>query len=175
MLFDSIYVTMAAGWSAKYGNLRAGYHRLHAFHVCGGGSGPNHLRWILDVPGTSGDCADPPPWNRETGHFEATARNCLGPPTTAGGIVFVTTNGGNLVAAGDPVTGVPYTKRCAMADVPLSLCNIFGNGYTVAEPGVILELHLGAGPILTEPVLVNGRVYVATDGGKVLMLEGRRG
>jgi hypothetical protein len=173
VLFDSIYVTTAAGWSAMYGNLRSGYHRLHAYSVCGS-SGPGRLRWILDVPGVTAECEDPPPWNHESDHYELTARNCLGPPTTAGGIVFVATNRGHLVAAGDPAIGVPFTKRCAL-DLPLSLCAVLGSDFEVAEPGVILDLPLDAGPIFTEPVLVNGRVYVATDGGRVLLLEGRRG
>ena len=169
VLYDSVYVTMAAGWSTLAGNLRAGYHRLHAFHVCGGPGG--RLRWILDVPGVTGDCADPPPWDRQQGHFEQTARNCLGPPTVAEGIVFVTTNGGHLVAAADPATGVPYFERCGIVDLPLSACSLFGIDFRVAEPGVILDLDLRAGPIFTEPVLVDGRVYVSTDGGRVLMLE----
>jgi outer membrane protein assembly factor BamB len=173
VLYNGVYVTMAAGWSAKYGNLRSGYHRLHAFHVCSSND-RGRLRWILDVPGVTGDCADPPPWDREHGHFEGTARNCLGPPTTAEGIVFVTTNGGHLVAAGDPATGVPYTTRCAIVDLPMFACAVLGSDFEVAEPGVILDLPLNAGSILTEPVLVKGRVYVATDGGRVLMLAGRR-
>ena len=166
-LYDSIYVTTAAGWSTKYGNLRAGYGRLHAFDVCGGG----RLRWILDVPGLTPKCQAPPAWTRGQ-HLEQDeeVRNCMGPPTTAGGIVFVATGGGHLVAVGDPETGVPFAKRCAL-DLALANCSLLGPEYVVAEPGVILDLDLHAGPIFTEPVLVDGRVYVATDGGRIVLLR----
>jgi hypothetical protein len=41
----------------------------------------------------------------------------------------------------------------------------------VPKPLILADIALGGGDILTEPVLAGGRVFVATSGGRVFMLE----
>jgi hypothetical protein len=41
----------------------------------------------------------------------------------------------------------------------------------VQRPIQLTDVDLGAGSIQTEPALAGGRVFVATDGGQVIMLQ----
>jgi len=59
---------------------------------------------------------------------------------------------------------------CSNPEVTNADC--VAHGFTlVPKPMVLANVDLGAGGILTEPVLAAGRVFVATSGGTVFMLE----
>lgn len=169
------YVTTSAGWNAVLGNLRAGYARLYAYNICAT-SVRDRVRWILDVPADalSHECRTLPMWRRGTDIYEGTGRNCLGPPTATGSIVFVGTQGGHLVAAADPYrTGLASGVRCSNPDIHISMCQFLNGHSLVLAPQVVLNLDLRFGAILTEPVIVGDSVYVATDLGRVVRLQPR--
>lgn len=148
--WDDVFFSMTGGRAVTY-DVNEGFGRLHALNVCAGDS--NRVRWIADIPGASiGD------WYQ------------LGPPSVTRGIVFIGTASGNLVALADP-SAWPVTQgsRCTRTDVPADDC--VSNGYRlVPMPAVLSNVSLGAGRILTEPVIAGGRVFVATEGGVVFML-----
>jgi outer membrane protein assembly factor BamB len=164
--WGDVYVTTTAGYQASTSSIRQGYRRLYAFNVCASNN-RNRVRWILDVPDVSGDCNSPPPFNPP---WEHAVRDCLGPPTITGGVVYVGTVTGHLVVAADPsLPGVAQLARCSHPDFPLAVCA--GLYPIVHAPEVLANVTLDGTPILTEPVLAGGKVYVATDGGRVYLLE----
>ena len=111
------------------------------------------MRWVFDVPATTqGDAYQ------------------LGPPTVTRGIVFVGTAQSHLIAFADPSVWITAGSICSNPEVTNANC--VANGFTlVPKPMVLADVDLGAGSILTEPVLAGGRVFVATGGGTVFMLE----
>lgn len=146
--WGSVFITNTGGLNTTT-NLFSNYPRLHALNACAGQS--DRIRWIKDVPHTSG------------GSYS------LGPPTVTRGIVYVGTNLGWLVAIADPSLYPPDGYRCAHPDVTVANC--VSSGFTlVPDPHVLAQVQLN-GSIPTEPVLANGRVYVATDSGWLYMLE----
>lgn len=87
------------------------------------------------------------------------------------GIVYVGTDQRHLVAIGDPTVVPPDGMQCTYPLLPNIICQIF-HLPMVPDPHVIADINLNAGPINTEPALLkNGRVYVSTDGGQVVMLK----
>lgn len=155
-----VFITMAGGLNLTT-NVGAGLRRLHALNVCA----PNsyRVRWIVDVPNS---CTGIP--NGQD--------YCLGPPTVTRGMVFVGTTAGRLVVIADPSIAPAVGFRCSNPDVPSGICAIIGALVPgsmlrlVPEPAVLVQVAL-SGQILTEPVLVRGRVYVATSAGNLYMLE----
>ena len=93
------------------------------------------------------------------------------------GIVFVGTRDGRLVAFADPSVWPTSKSVCSNPDFDVADCTT--NGYTVkAAPELLLDIDLD--PVsslgtLGEPVIANGRVYIATRsfdaGGTLYMLE----
>lgn len=147
--WGDVFVTMTGGLNILT-NLTSNYSRLHALNACA--SGPDRIRWIKDVPHTTGG------WVYK-----------LGPPTVTRGIVYVGTGDGWLVAIADPSVHPPDGFRCEHPDVPNSSC--FAAGFSfVPDPHVLAQVQL-QGAIRTEPVLADGRVFVATDAGRLYALE----
>ena len=147
--WGSTFITTAGGLNTTT-NLTPNYPRLHAFDVCATNQ-LNRVRWIKDVPHTTGGAYS------------------LGPPTVTRGIVYVGTNQGWLVLISDPSVHAPDGYRCVHPDVSAALCGFAGLPL-VADPHILAEVQL-AGSIQTEPVLAKGRVFVATDSGWLYMLE----
>ena len=163
---DSRYQVPGAGWKDVFFTMDGGsevtisplpgLNRLHALNICSGGGG--RVRWIVDLPGTSVAT-------------DQRARQ-VGPPTVTRGIVYVGTAQGHLVAIADPSVWPSVGSRCSKPDV--SITNCVTNGLPlVPNPNILLNLPLNAGAIFTEPTLARGRVFVATSGGRVFMLEPR--
>lgn len=158
---DTRYLRPGAAWNDVYivqtGGLNVttdvgdGFRHLYALNTCAGE--PDRVRWIKDVPGMN------------YSSFGYT----LGPPSVTHGIVFVGTNAGHLVAIADPRVYPAVGWRCSDPDVPSNVC--VSNGFSlVPDPAVLLDLDLQAGAITNEVALVGDPVFVATDGGKVIML-----
>ncbi len=127
-----------------------GFHHLYALNACA--SEADRVRWIKDVPNSSG------------------AEYSLGPPTVTHGVIFVGTDMGHLVVIADPSIAPAIGWRCNNPTV--SSANCVAMGYTlVPDPAVLADIDLHAGSITTEPALVGDPVYVSTDGGKVIMLK----
>lgn len=145
--WGDVFITMTPGLNVTT-NVSSGYDRLHALNACAASA--FRVRWILDVPNAAGTYA-------------------LGPPTVSHGIVYVGTNEGHLIAIADPSRFPPAGFRCSHPDVPTGIC--LASGFTlVPEPAVLANVSLD-GPILTEPAMARGRLYVATSNGTLYMLE----
>jgi outer membrane protein assembly factor BamB len=130
-----------------------GFGKLHALNVCAGDR--DRIRWIVDVPSVRPNFPGQ-----------------LGPPTVTRGIVYVGTASGHLVAIADPSVYPAVGSRCARTDVRAEDC--LANGFRLVPfPRVLLDLPLSEDAIRTEPVLAEGRVFVATMDGSLIALGPR--
>ena len=150
--WNDTYITMDGGYEVQAGQAGPGFTRLHALDVCAPSSQP--VRWISDIPDTTPN-----------------AEYQLGPPTVTGGIVFVGTATGHLIVLADPSVYASAQSVCSNPEVPGNQCTAMGFAL-VPQPIQLLDLPLGSafGAIQTEPVLAGGQVFVAGDGGQVMML-----
>jgi hypothetical protein len=138
-------------------DVNTGFNRIHALDLCGSPADP--VRWVAQVPGVSA-----------SGY-------ALGPVSVTNGIVFVGTRDGRLVAFADPSVWPSVNQICANPEFDVASCA--ASGYAVkTAPTLLLNLDLDPDNnlgVLGEPVIANGRVYVATwsfdDGGDVYVLE----
>ena len=153
--WNDLFVTTTGGFTVETGQTGPGFTRLHALDVCA--SAANPVRWIADIPNT--DVGNP---------YQ------LGPPTVTRGIVFVGTRRGRLAVLADPSVWPSAMSVCSNPEISNAAC--VANGFTlVPRPKLLLDLDLDPGNandgIFTEPVLADGRVFVATTAGRVYMLE----
>jgi outer membrane protein assembly factor BamB len=140
----------------------AGYARLHALNSCT--PDPQRPRWILDVP------------NATPGNGYG-----IGAPTVTGGIVYVTTDQGHVVAIADPALRPPVGFQCTNEFINPStgplwpvLCTAFGF-QLVPTPQVLANVALPDGAdaagLRNEPAITRDRLFVATGGGHVYALS----
>jgi outer membrane protein assembly factor BamB len=149
-IWEDVFVTMTGGVRIATTTLD-GFNKLHGLDICGNKQDP--IRWLLDVPDTTPDAA-----------YQ------LGPPTGTRGIFFVGTEQGRLIVFADH-TVVPHAGlRCTNPGLMSTNCVARG-GRLVPQPWVIANIPLNAGGIRTQPALADGRVFVATLGGVLFMLE----
>lgn len=152
--WGDVYVTMNGGSNLKM-NVREAYNHLHAFNVC---EPDNPLRWLIKVPHTS-DCS-----------VEDGPTRCLGNPTITGGIVYVGTDQGWLVAIADPAVAPDAGLRCENLDVRTEDCTAMGF-QRVREPKLLACVKLVGSMVYNEPALADGKVFVSTQAGLVYMLQ----
>ncbi|HEY2446643.1 MAG TPA: PQQ-binding-like beta-propeller repeat protein [Rhizomicrobium sp.] len=147
-VWDDVYIVQTGGLDVTT-DVYDGFKHLYALNACA--SDPNRIRWIANVPNSSG------------------GEGSIGPPSVTFGIVYVGTDLGHLVIFADPSIAAPDGYQCSDPDVSTLPCVPFG--FTlVPEPHVVNDINLGAGEISTEPVLADNRVYVSTGNGNVIML-----
>ncbi|HEY6417694.1 MAG TPA: PQQ-binding-like beta-propeller repeat protein [Candidatus Binataceae bacterium] len=134
----------------------AGYGRLHALDACNGGGG--EVRWIADIlPGQS---------------------YSIGAPVVTGGIVYVTTSTGHVVALADPSVAAPVGFRCTSIDFgPPSttwVSDCLSAGYSIvpvpASRDVALDDNGNAVGLRMEAAIALDKLYVATNQGHVYAL-----
>lgn len=150
--WGDVYVGTMGGYDTV-SDLSGGYTRLHALNVCA--SDKNRVRWLKDIPGTSGGPTYP-----------------LGPPTVTGGMFFVGTTQGHVVAVADPSIHAALGSRCEDPNIPNALC--VGAGHRLVPDPWIKDVTLpgaSSDAIFGEPVIVDGHIYVATWAGNVYMLQ----
>ncbi|MCA1510563.1 PQQ-binding-like beta-propeller repeat protein [Bradyrhizobium sp. NBAIM01] len=152
------FITTTGGYTVEAGQVPPGFTRLHALDVCAAPSGP--VRWVADIPGT-----------RKNTAYQ------LGPPTVTRGIVFLGTAQGHLVVLADPSVWPPAGSICDNPEVLQADCVPNGFGL-VPRPQILADIDLdpsnSSDRIFTEPVLADGRVFVATTAGVLYMLETAR-
>jgi len=170
-IWGDVLAITTGGESLVQDGVAAGYGRLHALNVCAADE-LHRVRWLLDVPNATlgGPSAD-------TGGIGGYA---LGAPTVTGGIFYVTTDQGHLVALADPSVAPASGYRCSNVDFTITQCTQAGFA-VVPIPVVLANVALPDASATTaasapaamrnEPVLANGKVYVATPGGHVYMLS----
>ncbi len=149
-IWQDVFVTMTGGVRIPLTTLD-GFNKLHGLNICGNKQDP--VRWLLDIPNTP-----------------ANAPYQLGPPTGSRGIFFVGNVQGQLTVFADPAVVPSAGLRCTVPAASNAVC-VAGGGRLVPDPWVIVNVPLNAGGIYTQPVLADGRVFVATLDGVLLMLE----
>ena len=144
------FITMTGGMRAATTTLD-GFNKIHALDICGNNQDP--VRWLFDVPDTP-----------------AATPYQLGPPTGSRGVFFVGNEAGRLIVFADPSVAPHAGLRCT--NPALSNADCVPNGFRlVPQPSVLANIPLNAGGIRTQPALADGRVFVATLGGILFMLE----
>ncbi len=148
-VWNDVYIVQTGGYTVT-NDVYEGFHHLYALNACA--SDADRVRWIKDVPNSSG------------GEYD------LGPPTVTHGIIFVGTDQGHLVVLADPSVAPATGWRCNNPSVPSATC--VASGFSlVPDPVVLADINLNAGAITTEPAIVGDPVFVSTEGGKVFMLK----
>lgn len=136
----------------------AGYGRLHALNACAPDEA-HRVRWIADIP------------NASKGGYS------IGAPTVTGGIVYVTTDQGHVVALADPSIVPPPGYRCSHVAFSAATCPPWYS--VVPAPAVLADVALpdagDASGLRNEASLSEGRLFVGTGGGHVYMLSSREG
>jgi outer membrane protein assembly factor BamB len=149
---DVLIITTGGESLTRAGGVSDGYGRLHALNACASPS--ERVRWILDVPtATTGP----------GGGYS------LGSPSVTGGIVYVGTGGGHVVAIADPSVAPLAGVRCSNVQYSAAQCHAAGY-QLVPIPAVLANVAVD-GPMWNEPALADGKVYVATRAGSVSMLS----
>lgn len=154
--WGDVQFVVAGGESLVSDGPTAGYGRLHALNVCAGDS--QRVRWLLDVP-----------------HASLGNGYSLGAPTVTGGIVYVGTDQGHVVAIADPAIVPTNNSRCSNIDFP-NPADCLAAGYTkVWIPTVLADVALpdgsSAAGLRNEPAIASGQLFIATEGGHVYMLS----
>jgi len=152
--WNDVFIIAAGGWSLVQDGMSGVQGRLHALNPCATTKN-DRVRWIEDVPDANG--------------YVTT-------PVVTGGIIFVGTNKGYLVALGDPTVVPPKGWRCSntnpLYDNP-SDCKAHGF-VLVPIPTVLASVHIDDGDLTAlrnEPAQARGRIFVGTSKGHVYMLE----
>lgn len=163
---DIRYHRAGAGWNDTYITMTGGpqildqsdevltyqgYRRLHGFNVCSGA-----VRWMAMLEPFTNAVFSQHDW-------------ALGPPTVTGGIVYVGTNRGFLLAIADPSIWPSQGANCTLPTLATSDC--IAAGYQlVPNPTVLKSLQLGGTILRGEPALANGTVYVANSAGSLFRI-----
>ena len=164
-VWGDVLIIKAGGWGLTTpppNSYSAGYARLHALNSCGPDS--QRVRWILDVP------------NATPGNGYA-----LGASTVTGGIVYIPTNQGHVVAIADPALRPAAGYQCTNEFInPASTGPLWNvvcllDGFQlVPTPQVIANVALpdgaNAAGLRNEVAIAHGKLFVATSGGHVYSL-----
>jgi len=134
----------------------AGYGRLHALDACQSDS--NRVRWIADIaPGQS---------------------YSIGAPVVTGGMVYVPTSAGHLIAIADPSVTPAIGFRCTSIDFgppsPTWPTDCLAAGYSIVPVPASRDVALGdngdAVGLRMEAAIALDKLYVATSQGHVYAL-----
>jgi len=129
-----------------------GYGELHALNACAT-SEQDRVRWIADIPNIT-----------PNSHISYST------PTVTGGIVFIGTNEnpidnkGHLVVLADPSVAPASQQVCSNPHVPLAACTAPYAPVWSLQPLADVPMPDGGSlaSMRNEPVLAEGRVFVAT-------------
>ncbi|MGH6850337.1 MAG: PQQ-binding-like beta-propeller repeat protein, partial [Methylocella sp.] len=155
------FVVVTAGEDLVDDDLSVGYQQLHALNACEA-SENKRVGWIAFVPPRDFLTNDP--------HGSSFA---LSAPTVTDGIVFIGTDGGHLVVFGDPSVASPAGTSCSNTDFNASNCPA---PYVLVQvPRMLADIAMPDGGNIAyfhkEAALAKGKVFVASGGGHVYMLE----
>jgi outer membrane protein assembly factor BamB len=156
--WNDVYIVRTGGESRNEDPVNVGYRRLHALNACAA-TEATRVRWLADIPHST----------------ESQWGYSVGAPTVTGGIVFVGTDQGHVVVFADPSVAPAAGSRCSNVNY-VTAADCTAAGYSlVSIPQTLADVQVSDGGSLagirTEPVLANGRVFVATLKGHVYMLQ----
>jgi hypothetical protein len=151
--WNDVFIVRTGG-EANTDRSYRGYSELHALNACAT-SEQDRVRWIAEIPNMMSP----------DGHISYSS------PTVTGGIVFIGTNQnkndnkGHLVVLTDPSVAPASQQVCSNVNVPLAACT--GSYAPVWSLQPLLDIPMPDGGSLAsmrnEPVLAEGRVFVATN------------
>jgi outer membrane protein assembly factor BamB len=154
--WNDVLIINSGGEALVHDGAIAGYSRLHALNACAT-TESDRVRWLVDVPHVSGN----------TGYG-------MGAPTVTGGVVYVTTNLGHVIALADPAIAPAAGYRCSDVDFStMATCTAAGYSW-VPIPAVLADVPLdgsSAAGMRNEAAIANGQLFVSTTGGHVYMLS----
>jgi outer membrane protein assembly factor BamB len=155
-IWNDVAILTAGGESRMNDGPASGYGKLHAINICAT-SEAGRVRWLLDVPHNGG------------GGYS------LGAPTVTGGIAYVGTDMGHVIAIADPSVNPSVGTRCSNVDYTTSAACAAAHFVLVPIPAVLADVAVPDNSSLVglrnEPALAGGRVFVSSGGGHVYMLS----
>jgi outer membrane protein assembly factor BamB len=154
--WGDVLILVTGGEALVHDGVNAGYGRLHALDACAP-AGTNRVRWLSDIPHSSG------------GGY------ALGSPSVTGGIVYIGTDQGHLVALADPTIAAATGTRCSDIDFATAAACTAAGYAVVPIPAVLADVALpdgsSAAGLRNEPAIASGKLFIGTDGGHVYMLS----
>jgi len=156
--WNDVLIINTGGEALVHDGASAGFGRLHALNACATDEA-HRVRWLVDVPHST---------------VGAGFGYSLGAPTVTGGIVYVTTDQGHVVALADPSVAPPAGYRCSDIDfATMATCTAAGYAW-VPIPKVLADVPLdgsSAAGTRNEAAIASGKLFVGTTGGHVYMLS----
>ncbi|SDI55040.1 Outer membrane protein assembly factor BamB, contains PQQ-like beta-propeller repeat [Paraburkholderia steynii] len=149
-IWEGVFATNTGGITVPQG-VQEGYDKVHGLNLCGDPKNP--VRWLLKLPGTT-----------------AGREYQMGAMSVSRGLFFVGTTQGHLIVFADPSVVPSAGLVCVNSTLAPAACTAAGYNL-VPEPWVVADVPLGAGGISSQVAIADGRVFVATQGGTLLMLE----
>ena len=158
---DSRYLHAGAVWNDVFftetggigivDNARAGFGRLHALNICAGNG--SRVRWTADIPGAT-----------------LGSEYQLGNPSVTRGIVYIGTATGRLIALAEiPPSGRPRDHGAPGPTSPTPTAKPTATRWYPSRRSFATSAWCGR--IRGEPALAGNRLFVATEGGVLFMLE----
>jgi outer membrane protein assembly factor BamB len=149
-------IIQTGGESLTTDGVAAGYGRLHALDACQPDT--NRVRWIADI--------------------DAGAAYSIGAPTVTGGMVYVPTSNGHVIALADPSVAAPTGFRCTSVDFgpPSSswATDCLSAGYSIVPVPASRDVALDDGGdgvgLRMEAAIALDKLYLATNQGHVYAL-----
>ena len=154
--WGDVFIVRTGGEANTDGTYR-GYSELHALNACATKE-QDRVRWIAEIPNTTA----------ASGHISYSS------PTVTGGIVFIGTNQdpndkigqqkGHLVVLADPTVAPASQQTCSDVNVHLADCKGLYAPVPSLQPLADIPMPDGGSlaSMRNEPVLAEGRVFVAT-------------
>lgn len=156
-IWNDVAFMVAGGESRMADGPTSGYGRLHAINICAKNES-TRIRWLLDVP-----------------HATLGQGYTVGAPTVTGGVVYVGTDQGHVVAIADPSIVPTTATRCSNVDYTTSASCTAAGYVLVPVPTVLADVAVPDKSSLVglrnEATLAGGSVFVASKGGHVYMLS----
>ena len=157
--WNDVFVVTTGGEERAHAGFGVGYGKLHALNACAT-TEKTRVRWLTngaDLPHNSG------------GGY------ALGSPTVTGGIIYVGTDQGHLLALADPSVAPGIGFQCSdISFANAAQCTAAGF-VLVPVPKLLADVAMpdngDIAGLRNEPALARGRLFVGTLNGHVYMLQ----
>jgi hypothetical protein len=152
--WGDVFIVRTGGENLVADGVGANASKLHALNACATAE-QDRVRWIADIPNITA----------QNGHVSYSS------PTVTGGIVFIGTNQnpgdnkGHLVVLADHSVAPASQQVCSNPDFPLAACTTPYAPVWSLQPLADFPMPDGGSlaSMRNEPVLAEGRVFVATN------------
>jgi len=159
--WNDVFIVSTGGEDLTVDGVGAGYGKLQALNACASNE-TNRVRWIAEIPNAN--------LSSDAGPGYA-----IGSPTVTGGIVYIGTNTGHLIALADPAVWPAAGARCSNVRYTDAAECMKNNYVLVPIPAVLANVALPDGGDIAglrgEAAVADGKIFVATNMGHVYMLS----